>query len=483
MNIGNMLFKDISKPARYVGGEVNQVVKKKKDIKCNVVLCYPNIYEKAMSNNIVNMLYININNINEIYCTRCFSPDTDFEKLLREKRCNLYSLENFESIKYSDILLFVITDELEFTNFLCMLELAGINKNDNVSNTPKIIAVSNSKVNIELLNKYINVVFAENDDIENVKKVVKYLENYVNLNTEKEYMSVKLKGIADGIIPSIKIENSSIIVDLSSIDNVDTLINEVKESIKKRGINQVSFVNYDKITEIEFCEIIYRLKMNVDGIRICAPNIDFNSFSPKMLNVILPCIEKSNLMFNVISCSTKIISKLNIGTDKELLFARMKDVFKNGRNSIKLVFNLGIPTETFEDIDNIFEIAEEIVNMYSEFKAKDKLSITVCINIYIPTIKEIEEYNVNNINKLDTKIRYIKKKKSDPVIKWKIENTDRYMTKLLLKNGMEDVVKIVERAYELGARFDDDIDKYNKIAWEKAILENNEITKKYVNNR
>lgn len=483
MNIGNMLFKDIAKPARYVGGEVNQVIKEKKDIKCNVALCYPNIYEKAMSNHVINMLYININNIKDVYCTRSFSPDIDFEKLLREKNCNIYSLENFESIKYSDILVFVLTSELEFTNFLNMLELAGINKDSKDRISPKVVAVSNGKVNTKILNKYVDVFFNEESDIANVKKVVKYLENYSNANMEniEDFENVKLKSMAENIIPSIKIENSSIMVDLSNIDKIEDLIEDVRECIEKRGINQVSFVNYDKISENLFCEVIYRLKMNIDGIRIYTKNIDFNRFSPKILNVILPCTEKSSLVFNVDTCNLKAIS--NDIADRNQIIERVKNVFKNGRSSIKLMFNIGLPNETFEDIDNIFDLAEEVVNIYSEFKAKDKLSITVCVNIYVPTTKEIEQYNMGSVTKLDTKIRYINEKKSDPVIKWKVENVDRYITKLLLKNGKEDVAKILESAYVYGARFDDDVSKYNKEAWEKAILENSDIVKKYINNR
>lgn len=221
--------------------------------------------------------------------------------------------------------------------------------------------------------------------------------------------------------------------------------------------------------------------MNIDGIRIYTKNIDFNRFSPKILNVIFPCTEKSSLVFNVDTCNLKAIS--NDIADRNQIIERIKNVFKNGRSSIKLMFNIGLPNETFEDIDNIFDLAEEVVNIYSEFKAKDKFSITVCVNIYVPTTKEIEQYNMGSITKLDTKIRYINEKKSDPVIKWKVENADRYITKLILKNGKEDVAKILESAYVYGARFDDDVSKYNKEAWEKAILENSDIVKKYINNR
>lgn len=491
MNIGNILFKDIAKPARYVGGEVNQVIKGKKDIKCNVVLCYPNIYEKAMSDNNINMLYTNINEIAGVYCKRCFAPDGDFEKLLKDKNCNLYSLEDFESIKYSDILVFVLNSELEFTNYLNMLKLAGIDFKNQDSKRPKVILLATKRTNINAISMYKDIVFYEDEQLDNVKKVVKYLEEYSKSDFDKEYLSqdkeldfkdVKLNFPTSAIIPSIKIENSSIVIDLCYINKIEEILETVQNAIKKRGITQVSFVNYDKVTELKFCEIVYRLKMNVEGIRIGTKNIDFNYFSPNTLNVLIPCTEKSSLTFNVVTCSDKIISRLNIGQTKEQLFERIRSVFKNNRSSIKLEFSIGLPNETFEDIDNMFEVVQEIVDIYSQSKAKDKFSITVCVSIYIPTMEEMKEYNVGNMNKLDTKLRYIKEKNSDPVVKWKVENTDRYAMKLLLKNGGEEVSKVLERAYELGARFDDDERKYQKAAWDKAIFENNEIAKKYMNN-
>lgn len=494
MNIGNGIFKDINKPARYVGGEVNQIIKDKKEIKCNAVLCYPNIYEKAMSSNLVNVLYTNINDINGVYCKRSFAPDIDFEKLLKENKCSLYSLEDFESIKYSDVIIFVIENELDFTNFINMLDISGILDIAGKIKAPKIIAVTSNKINIKPIAQYIDVIF--NCDYENhdLKKVIKYLQNYAASGFDKEffndtfeenkvtgYEEVEIRFPTDTIIPSIKIENASIIVDLSTIKSIDVLIETVQNAMKKRGINKVSFVNQDSIGELTFCEIIYRLKMNIDGIRISGNGLDFNKFEPNVLNVIIPCIEKSGLCFDVTTCSHKLIAKLNKGTEKELLLERIKAVFKNNRSSLKLKFYIGLPNETFEDIDSIFELAEEVVNMYSQSRAKDKFSIKIYLQIYIPTLRDMEEYNVNNINKLDTKIRYVKEKKSDPVIKWNIENTDRYITKLLLQNGEKEVSKIVREAYDLGARFDADESKYNKVVWDKVIFDNMNIVKKYTN--
>ena len=116
IDLDSRKLKDINKPARYVGGEVNIAVKDGNG-KSSIVLCYPNLYEKAMSNYMINLLYSNLNNIKHVWCKRCFSVESDFEKLLRETKTELYALEDFKPIKNNDILLFVIDNELDFTSF------------------------------------------------------------------------------------------------------------------------------------------------------------------------------------------------------------------------------------------------------------------------------------------------------------------------------------------------------------------------------
>ena len=116
-------------------------------------------------------------------------------------------------------------------------------------------------------------------------------------------------------------------------------------------------------------------------------------------------------------------------------------------------------------------MVQDIVLLYSQFRAKDKLNIILNINYYIPTTDDDSIYSLNSINKLETKVQYIKEKKLDSVIRIVIQNPDAYSTRCILKNGNEDVSSLLIYAYELGARFDGD--KYNNEAWNKALLQSN----------
>ncbi len=474
--IENGMLKNITKPARYIGGEVNQIIKQK--YRYSITLCYPNIYEKAMSNYVVKMLYHNINKIDDVYCTRCFTPEKDFENLLLQNSYELYSLEDFKNIRNKNMLVFVIDNETDYTNFINMLKLSNIplNKSDRNKEFPEIIVTVNENTNTKLIENFVDEIIKCDKENKQIKEVIHYITKKLGI-----HKNIDIDYPISDVIPSIKIENSSIIVDVLEVNDIDSMIDMVKKCIENQGITKVSFINYDKITEIKFCDIVYRLKANIENIRISIKNIDFSIFNTDIITVLLSCFEKASVTFNVGTCSTRINKEIDcLGIDRSSLIEKIKTVFKNNWSSIKLNFNIGLPYETYEDIDDIFSVAEEIVTIYSQSKAKDKLSLIVNITNYIPIVKENTECTINNINKLETKIRYIKEKQYDAAIKVNLDIPDTYITKVLLKNGNKDIDEVLIKAYELGARFDGSNSKYNKNAWDKAIYSNTDIVNKYI---
>ena len=119
-------LKDVQKPARYIGGELNQVIKDKKDVKLRIAFCFPDSYEIGMSNLGMKILYATLNELPDVWCERVFAPWEDMGKLMREKNVPLYALESGDAIKDFDIVAFSLSYEMSYTNVLYMLELAGI---------------------------------------------------------------------------------------------------------------------------------------------------------------------------------------------------------------------------------------------------------------------------------------------------------------------------------------------------------------------
>ena len=116
----------VEKPGRYVGGELNSVVKDKSNIDVRFAFCFPDSYEVGMSHLGIKILYSCLNQMENVWCERCFAPWEDMEKQLREIGLPLFALESRDPLCDFDIIGFTMQYELSYTNVLNMLDLANV---------------------------------------------------------------------------------------------------------------------------------------------------------------------------------------------------------------------------------------------------------------------------------------------------------------------------------------------------------------------
>ena len=117
----------VRRPGRYIGGEINQIKKDLSQCDLTVALCFPDVYEVAMSYTGLAIIYDCLNKIDGVVAERVFAPWIDAEEVLREKKIPLFSLESKAPLKSFDIIGFSLTNELCYSNVLNMLDLGGIN--------------------------------------------------------------------------------------------------------------------------------------------------------------------------------------------------------------------------------------------------------------------------------------------------------------------------------------------------------------------
>ncbi|MBS5576248.1 MAG: TIGR03960 family B12-binding radical SAM protein [Firmicutes bacterium] len=120
------ILPQVQKPARYVGGEYNQIVKDKKDVDVRVAFCFPDTYEIGMSNIGMRILYGLMNEMPGVWCERVFAPWGDMEAEMRKHAIPLYALESHDPVKAFDLIAFTIGYEMSYTNILNMLELSCV---------------------------------------------------------------------------------------------------------------------------------------------------------------------------------------------------------------------------------------------------------------------------------------------------------------------------------------------------------------------
>lgn len=116
----------VRRPSRYIGGEVNQFNKDTGKCELTIALCFPDVYEVGMSHTGIAILYEALNITGKIAAERVYAPWTDAEKILRQQKLPLFSLESKAALSSFDIIGFSLTNELCYTNVLNMLDLAGL---------------------------------------------------------------------------------------------------------------------------------------------------------------------------------------------------------------------------------------------------------------------------------------------------------------------------------------------------------------------
>ena len=149
----------VQKPARYVGGEFNAIMKDKSKVDTRVAFCFPDTYEIGMSNLGMRILYGVMNNIEGVWCERCFAPWGDMEQEMRNANIPLYALESFDPIKDFDIIAFSIGYEMAFPAMVDMLDLAGVplHASERTALTPLVVAGGTAMFNCEPIADFIDI--------------------------------------------------------------------------------------------------------------------------------------------------------------------------------------------------------------------------------------------------------------------------------------------------------------------------------------
>ena len=116
----------VQKPARYTGGEFNEVKKDLSKVRVRVAFCFPDTYEIGMSNIGMRILYGVMNQMEGVWCERVFAPWGDMETAMRQQELPLWALESQSPVRDFDMIAFTVGYEMAYSNILNMLRLSGV---------------------------------------------------------------------------------------------------------------------------------------------------------------------------------------------------------------------------------------------------------------------------------------------------------------------------------------------------------------------
>ena len=158
----------VQKPARYTGGEYNEIIKDKANVDVRFAMCFPDTYEIGMSNLGLRILYGSMNEADGVWCERAFAPWGDMEEEMRKADIPLYALESGDCLNQFDFVGFSLGYEMAYTNVLNMLDLAQIplHSDQRGEDAPIIVAGGTCVYNGEPLADFIDIFsLGEGEDV------------------------------------------------------------------------------------------------------------------------------------------------------------------------------------------------------------------------------------------------------------------------------------------------------------------------------
>lgn len=283
------LLLKVQKPGRYVGGEMNSVVKDKSKVNVRFAFCFPDVYEVGMSHLGMKILYSQFNSVEDIWCERVFAPWIDMEKLMREKNIPLYGLESGDPLTDFDFIGFTLQYELSFTNILNMLDLGGIpiKSKDRTELKNIVCAGGPCACNPEPIADFIDLFFIGEGEEVDLEVMNLYRQCKANGDSKQEFL-IKASQIKGVYVPSLyEVEYN----EDNTIKSV-TPTHNAPEKVEKRLIMNMDDVFYPKNFVVPMIEIVHDRAMEeifrgcIRGCRFCQAGFLYRPVREKSTEVI-----------------------------------------------------------------------------------------------------------------------------------------------------------------------------------------------------
>ena len=180
----------IEKPARYIGNEVNSVIKNKNEVDIRFCMCFPDVYEIGMSHLGIQIIYDMLNRFEDTWCERVYSPWVDLDKIMREQNIPLFALESQEPVKDFDFLGITIQYEMCYTNILQILDLSKIPlfAKDRGEDVPIVIGGGPCTYNPEPIADFFDIFYIGEGETQYRRLLDVYKENKKNGGSREDFL-------------------------------------------------------------------------------------------------------------------------------------------------------------------------------------------------------------------------------------------------------------------------------------------------------
>ena len=518
----------VEKPGRYIGNELG-CVKKSQDLPIRFLFAFPDVYEVGMSHLGSTILYHLTNEREDTYAERTYAPFPDMQEQMIKAGIPLYSLETYTEASAFDIIGFNLSYEMCYTTVLSMLDLAGIpllaaDRKD----SPIIMAGGTCTYNPEPLVDFIDLfVIGEGEEVNNelldlyaehkrkgldkqaflkdasaipgvyVPSLVEvtYHEDGTVAKIAVENLPVRKRFIENMdtayypeklIVPNVEIVHDRVVLEIFRgctrgcrfcqagfiyrpvrEKNLETLMAQAHRLIAASGYDEMSLSSLSSGDYSCIEELSVRLldELKDKHVSPSLPSLRVDSFqkeyAQKMQNA-----RKSGFTFAPEAGTQRLRDVINKNVTEEDILRGVGYAFESGASTVKLYFMIGLPTETFEDLDGMVELVGKIRDVYYKLPKEQRngmLKINVSASSFVPKpFTPFQWEPQNDTELLHEKQRYLREKfKGMKGVRFAHHETPISFLEAVFARGDRRLGKVLLYARQAGSQFDSWQDHFN----------------------
>lgn len=523
----------VSKPSRYLGGELGSICKPDQGIDVRVALAFPDVYEVGMSHIGFPILYNILNGVDWVAAERVFAPWPDMEDWLREHRQPLCSLESTRSLASFDVIGFTLQYELSYTNLLGMMKLAGLplRREQRSDETPLIVVGGPCAFNPEPLADFIDVALI-GDGEEAIIELVELLRQGKKAGWSRTHLLQQLATREGFYVPQFFRVSYH---DNGEIDSIEAQ-QGVAERVRRRFINDLDSVAYptrpivpfmqtvhNRVAQeiargctrgCRFCQAgyIYRpvrersplqirnlinealdssgfeeislLSLSTgdysciepllrelmrehadDRVAVSLPSLRVGSLTPELMEEIKR-VRKTGFTLAPEAGSERLRALINKGISADDLLETTADAFRYGWRLVKLYFMMGLPTETEEDLQAIIDLAAQVKRSGKGTGGND---VNVAVSTFVPKPHTPFQWQTQiGIEQTLEKQRLLRDGLRKKKLRFKYHEAQLSFLEGVFARGDRRLSCVLERAVELGCRFDGWREHFDFSKWQQA---------------